>query len=257
VRRFWPLPTIPAVPRAAPPSSVTLEHLVSIHHRVTYTLDGISVPSSGSIDHSFDGTPDSRGGIRSMVKLNSHLIKLADTINHCPCSLHRCQGGTDTRGYSVTDIRLLQTRQGHLPGDLRRCFRYRNGAPLVVKNTKKVQGFRVVFFALLRRYVDMFPSGGPNCLRTAYRSQGSAFVTICVDLDAPWPSFQHTPSAANLQSDEKALLCVAALGAPGHAHRAPLTSMPCRDGERHGTVIYPRHVRLADLQSGVASRPFL
>ena len=154
-------------------------------------------------------------------------------------------------------MRSLQTRQGHLPGGLRRCCRYRNGAPLAVKNTKKVPRFRVVFVAYLWQYVDMFPSGGPSCLRTTCGSQGSTSVAICADFDAPGPSFQHPPSAAELQSDEKAPLCVAVLGAPGHAHRAPLTSMPCREGERHGTGMCPRHVRLEDLQSGVASRPFL
>ena len=243
--------------RDAPTCSVTLEHPVNIHHRVTVTLDGIFVPSSGSIDHSFEGTTDSRGGIRSLEKLNLHLIELADTNNHYPCSLHRCHGDTDTCGYGIADMRSLQTRRGHLPGGLRRCCRYRNGAPLAVQNTKKVPRFRDVFVAYLWRYVDVFPPGAPSCLRTAYGSQGSAFITICADRDAPWPSFQHTPSAANLQSDEKAPLCVAVLGAPGHAHRAPLTSMPCREGKRHGTGTYPRHVRLADLQSGVASRPFL
>ena len=84
--------------RDAPTCSVTLEHPVSIHHRVTDTLGALSVPSSVSIDHSFDGTTDSRGGIRSLEKLSSHLIEPADTKNHCPCSLHQCHGGTDTCG---------------------------------------------------------------------------------------------------------------------------------------------------------------
>ena len=243
--------------RAAAPFSVTLDHLVSIHHRVSDILDGMFVPLSGSIDHSFDGTPNSRGGIRSLVKLNSHLIELADTIDHRPCSLHRCHGVFDTCGYGVADIRLLQTRQDHLPWGLRRCCRYRNGAPLLAAETKKVSRFRVVVVAFLWRYVDMVPSGGPRCLRTAYGSRATTLVTICADLDAPWPSFQHPPSAADIQSDEKAPLRVAVLSAPGHAHRAPLTSMPRREGERHNTAIYPRHVRLGDRQSGVASRPFL
>ena len=101
-------------------------------------------------------------------------------------------------------MRSLQTRQGHLPGGLRCCCRYRNGAPLAVKSTKKVPRFRVVFVANLWRYVDMFSSGGPRCLRTTYGSQGSTFGTICTDLDAPGPSFQDPPSVADLQSDEKA-----------------------------------------------------
>ena len=142
----------------APTCSVTLEHPVSIHHRVTYTLGALSVPSSVSINLSFHGTTDSRGGIRSLEKLSSHLIEPVDTINHCPCSLHRCHGGTDTCGCSVDVIRLLQTRQGHLPRGVRRCCRYRNGAPLVVQNTKIVLRFRVVFVAYLWQYVDMFPS---------------------------------------------------------------------------------------------------
>ena len=95
--------------RDAPTCSLTLEHTVNIHYRVSDTLDGISVPPSGSIDHSFDGTPDSRGGIRSLAKLNTHLTELADTINHCPCSLHRCHGVTYTCEYTVADTRVLQT----------------------------------------------------------------------------------------------------------------------------------------------------
>ena len=149
--------------RDAPTCSVTLEHPVSIHHHVTYTLGALSVPSSVSINLSFHGTTDSRGGIRSLEKLSSHPIEPADTINHRPCSLHRCHGGTDTCECSVVDIRQLQTRQGHLPGCLRRCCRYRNGAPLAAQNTKKVPRFRVVFVAYLWRYVDMFPSGAPSC----------------------------------------------------------------------------------------------
>ena len=84
--------------RDAPTCSVTLEHPVNIHHRVTDTLGALCVPSSVSIDHSFDGTTDSRGGIRSLEKLSSHLIEPADTKNHCPFSLHQCHGGTDTCG---------------------------------------------------------------------------------------------------------------------------------------------------------------
>jgi hypothetical protein len=67
--------------RAAAPCSVTLEQHVGIHHRVIDTLNTISTPPTGNIDLLFDGTLDSRGVIRSLKKLTSCIIELADTIN--------------------------------------------------------------------------------------------------------------------------------------------------------------------------------
>lgn len=67
--------------RAAAPCSVTLEQHVSIHHRVTDTLNTISTPPTGIVDLLFDGTLDSRVVIRSLKKLTAYIIELTDTIN--------------------------------------------------------------------------------------------------------------------------------------------------------------------------------
>jgi len=89
---FLGFPAHTCCARDAPPCSATIEHPVNIIHRITDTLGGISVPSSVSMDLTFDCMTDSRGGIGSMEKLNSHLIEPADTKNHCQCSLRRCLG---------------------------------------------------------------------------------------------------------------------------------------------------------------------
>jgi hypothetical protein len=111
---FLGIPAHTCCSRDAPPCSAKLEHPVNILHRITDTLGGISVPSSVSMDLSFDCMTDSRGGIGSMEKLNSHLIEPADTKNHCQCSLRRCLGDTDMCGHHVIIVCLLQTRRGHL-----------------------------------------------------------------------------------------------------------------------------------------------
>jgi hypothetical protein len=135
---FLGIPAHTCCSRDAPPCSAKLEHPVNILHRITDTLGGISVPSSVSMDLSFDCMTDSRGGIGSMEKLNSHLIEPADTKNHCQCSLRRCLGDTDMCGHHVIIVCLLQTRRGHLPRALRGCRRDRNGAPSLSKRPKKV-----------------------------------------------------------------------------------------------------------------------
>ena len=134
---FLGIPAHTCCSRDAPSCSATFENSVNILHRITDTLGGISVPSSVSMDLSFDCMTDSRGGIGSMEKLNSHLIEPADTKNHCQCSLRRCLGVTDMCGHHVIIVCLLQTQRGHLPRALRGCRRDCNGAPSLSKRPKK------------------------------------------------------------------------------------------------------------------------